>query len=279
MAEVEDWLGRVTEARDVAVAGPQHRLHALLNDEFGETADVPPLGHWLYFLPDARQDGLGADGHPRLGSDLPDLGLPRRMWAGSRITFDAPVPIGSALVRRTAIASIEKKVGKSGPLAFVTLRHEISTNGTIAITEEQDLVYREAAPVAHPAPPRAIEPRPLPEGAIVASHRFDAAELFRFSSLTYNAHRIHYDRDYARTVEGYSGLVVQAPFQAISLMAHLHRNSTRRSVRTFSFRTHGPLFEDEEAVLGIEAAGDGASLWLRPEHGPASVTATVGFAE
>ena len=279
VVDAASWIGRITEAHDHASVDRFRRLQALMNDAPDETAiHVPPLGHWLCFLPDARQDDLGPDGHPRLGRDLPDLGLPRRMWAGSRISFGAPVPIGSLLVRRTVIRSIEDKVGKSGRLAFVTLRHEIMVDGTIAITEEQDLVYREAAPPSRSSPPRQVTPQPLSERAIVGSHRFDAIELFRFSALTYNAHRIHYDRDYAQSREGYPGLVVQAPYQAMHLMAHLRRRNPGRMIRSFAFRVHGPLFEGEEAVFGIEASANGATLWLRPDCGPPSITAIAEFA-
>lgn len=278
MPDHDEWIGRVSTAEDIAAAAPLRRLAALLDgDPQAGIETVPPLAHWLYFLPDARQSEIGADGHPSLGRSLPDFGLPRRMWAGSRVSFHAPIPIGAPLVRRTEIISITEKVGASGPLAFVTLRHQILTGNMVAIVDEQDLVYREAAVPGSPPPPPAFDREPVPEGAITCAKRFDAVQLFRFSALTFNGHRIHYDRDYARDVEAYPALVVHGPFQAISLIDHFSKNVPHAGVTSFAFRAHRPLFEGEEALLGVEADENKAISWIRPGGASPSITAAIGF--
>jgi 3-methylfumaryl-CoA hydratase len=262
VSEFAAWIGRESVRRDIATAAPMQGLAALLDRSDGNAKLLPPLAHWLYFLPDAPQATLGPDGHPALGADMPALGLPRRMWAGSRIAFHASIEIGAELRRCTRIQSISLKQGSSGSLAFVTLRHEIEAAGAVAIIEEQDIVYREAVSgrPAGIAPAAQVE---TPASATVIRRSLDPAFLFRFSALTFNAHRIHYDRDYAREIEGYPGLVVHGPLQAM-LLVDLYRDTyPDREITAFTFRAQAPLFEGDEALFGLEPAETGGTLWVR----------------
>jgi 3-methylfumaryl-CoA hydratase len=236
------WIGGTEVLEDLAAAAPLAGLAALLDHETPPWAEgeVPPLGHWLYFLPRARQSEIDVDGHPRRGGFLPPIDLPRRMFAGAVVTFHAPIAIGAKIGRVSTILDVTEKRGSSGRLVFVKLRHEVSTNGTLALSEEQDIVYREAAKAVVPLPKPEDSPRPSDHVRRVTP---DPTQLFRFSALTFNAHRIHYDRDYARGVEFYPGLVVQGPYIATLLMDHLLRHAPAARLHTFRFRAKSPLFD------------------------------------
>ncbi|MGV3729655.1 MAG: acyl-CoA dehydrogenase [Sphingopyxis sp.] len=277
MDDYSAWVGRSETREDVASAAPLAGLAALLDHDVSPWAPgmIPPLGHWLYFLPTARQSAIGEDGHPRRDEHglLPPVPLPRRMWAGSRIDFLAPVPIGAALTRVTTIGAIKPKRGASGDLLFVTLRHEISADRVAAIREDQDIVFREAAsatsaPAAAPATVVAPEPADA-----VRSVTPDPVLLFRYSALTFNAHRIHYDRDYARDVEGYPGLVVHGPLIATLLMDHGLRAGL--IPRSFAFRAEAPLIDGAPFDLCLAHDIDGAQLWARDAAGRTTMRATL----
>ncbi|WP_254813756.1 acyl dehydratase [Rhodovulum sp. ES.010] len=204
---------------------------------------LPPFFHQVYFWDPQPAPALGRDGHPALGGFIPDMGLPRRMWAGGRLTFYGPLRLGMPAEKTTTIAAVERKQGRSGPLGFITLCHNIVQGGVLRVREEQDLVYREdprpGAP--QPAPPEA------PGGAEDSSEaHFTPTLLFRYSALTFNGHRIHYDRDYARDVEGYGGLVVHGPLLAQLLML---RAEAHAPLRAFRFRARSALIDTEAATL------------------------------
>ncbi|WP_296764446.1 MaoC family dehydratase N-terminal domain-containing protein [Sediminimonas sp.] len=227
---------------------------------------LPPFFHQLYFW-EARPPGeLGRDGppHPGLGP-IPDTGLPRRMWAGGRLKFHAPLIAGRPAQKTTTLDKTARKQGRTGPLAFVTLRHNITQGGQPRVTEWQDLVYRnDPAPGStRPAPPAAPQDEDLREDA-----RFDTTMLFRYSALTFNGHRIHYDLDYARDVEGYDGLVTHGPLLAQLLMLLAERKLGR--LRTFSFRATAPLMHHETAQLCWKSDG---TLWVRGPGGRLCMTA------
>lgn len=238
--------GDADVSHDVAEPGRFDRLAALLDHDGGHwrAGEVPPLGHWLCFMPDARQAELGADGHPRR-----EGAFPRRMWAGSRVQFLAPIPLGAAIERRTRTVKVEDKSGRSGAMQFVTLEHTISVGGEAAVIEEQDLVYRAAAEPGVIAERTAIDPGA--DDAVTRKIFTDPALLFRFSALTFNAHRIHYDRAYAREVEGYAGLVVHGPLLATLLMDLALRERPGFVPSAFEFRARSPLFDGEEITLGM----------------------------
>ena len=251
-----DWQPATEVVSDTVTAGVVEALHGLLDapgDPPGDGEPLPALWHWLAFLPRVPQRELGADGHPQRGTFLPPIALPRRMFAGGRCTFDDVVTVGEPLVRTSSVASVEEKNGRSGKLVFVTVRHEIGRDGgPPAIVEEQDLVYRgPSAPVASAPHPAASLNWPWSwEMAI------DSTLLFRFSALTYNAHRIHYDRPYAIEQEGYPGLVVHGPLQAIALAELSRRHRPGERLTSFRFRAVRPCFDDAPLKLRGRA-GDG----------------------
>jgi 3-methylfumaryl-CoA hydratase len=274
-----DWLGRQTQLDDIVTPAPVKALSATLDrdDAPPATGDaLPPLWHWLYFLPSDRQRDIGPDGHPRRGGFLPPVELPRRMWAGGRFEFLHPVRIGDAVRRTSRIADISSKQGKTGPLVFVKVRHEIAPGGTVAITEEHDIVYREA-----PQPGAAAEPPPrAPEGAQFSREIApDPVLLFRYSALTFNGHRIHYDRSYVTEVEGYPGLIVHGPLIATLLVDLLRRERPDARIATFSFRAVSPLFDI--APFSVHGRFDDAktvSLWARGPQGQLAMQATATLA-
>ena len=249
---------------DRVTQGPLDRLAALLDRE--PAAVVPPLGHWLFTLPDTAQTGLGRDGHPAHGLVAPTPGRPRRMWAGGRISLPGTLRVGDALTRRSELISSTDK----GAMTLVTVRHEVSGDGVLAVVEEQDLVYLPARTGPDAIPPRRVEvPAVLTSRGVTA----DPVMLFRFSALTFNAHRIHYDRDYARDIEHYPGLVVHGPLLAMLLVDDaLHRRPGAR-VTQFDYRARAPVFDGER----FELCSAGDISWVQTAGGVA-MTATIGFA-
>jgi len=251
-----DWIGREAVAEDVVSPVPARALAATL----GHGADLlfavgdalPPLWTWLYFLPLAPAAEVGSDGHPKRGGFLPPITLPRRMWAGSRCAFDAPVRIGDRLTRTSRILNVVEKSGKSGAMVFVTVGHEVHSGGALVFAEEQDIVYMPIPDVfAPPAPaqmPGADWSEPMP---------VDPVLLFRFSALTFNGHRIHYDRTYAMEAEKYPGLVVHGPLQAVALMAAAQRHAPGKTPERYEFRGMRPLFDFDSVSLNGVARNDG----------------------
>ncbi len=286
--DLADWIGRTETVDDVATAAPLAGLAALLDHDVApwNKDEVAPLGHWLYFLPRARQSLIGPDGHPHRGGFLPPVTLPRRMWAGSRVSFESPIPIGAAIQRRSTIANVVSKSGKSGSMVFVTVQHEIEFQGRCAIREEQDIVYREmpgsGGTASSGAARTAVTGTTGPAATVRPSQwtrevTAGPVELFRFSALTFNAHRIHYDRQYTREIEGYPNLVVHGPFVAILLMDHFLRRVPKARVTGFSFRAQRPLHDSVPFSLCLEARERSAELWTVCEEGQTTMTATVEF--
>lgn len=265
------WVGRTEERRDVISAGHAARMAALLDQRAPATGDpLPPLWHWVFFAPDTPHSEIGPDGHPRLGGFLPPVPLPRRMWAGGRLTFHAALRIGDEVTRRSEILSVTAKSGRQGDLVFVTVGHHLSTAAGLAIEEEQDIVYRAPARTARPG---AATGDPVPSDWQDGLNP-DPVLLFRYSSLTFNGHRIHYDLPYATGVEGYPGLVVQGPLTATLLMESF-RAHTGDEPRTYSFRGQAPLFADGRVSLSGRAEGEHFNLWAEGPGGYTAMTAKV----
>ncbi len=221
---------------------------------------VPPLWHWLYFLETHRQSELSPDGHAKLGGFLPPVPLPRRMWAGGRFQFHRPLRVGETYTRTSRIADVHEKKGRTGTLVFVVARHEIENADGIALIEEQDLVYRAHAKPGDPAP----APQPAPADAVwERTVQPDDVLLFRYSALTFNGHRIHYDRRYATETEGYPGLVVHGPLIATLLLDLLRRHMPAADVTRFEFRAVSPLFDTSPFKVCGKPERDGKtiSLW------------------
>jgi 3-methylfumaryl-CoA hydratase len=272
------WIGR-TETVSDALSPEQARGAAATLDDADTVTDagrsLPPLWHWFYFLPREAQSALDVDGHPQRGGFLPPVPFPRRMFAGSRMTFHQPLILGEPATRDGEIRNVVLKSGRSGSLAFVTVGYRFVQRGVVCIDEEQDIVYREpGAPVAAPA---VVHVPDADAGAWSRTVTPDARLLFRFSALTFNAHRIHYDRPYARDDEGYPGLVVHGPLTAV-LLADLVRRHTPRRIASFSFRGLAPLFDLAPFHLIGRPDGDAVALEaLGPDLVPA-LTAQVTLA-
>jgi len=270
-ADPQDWVGRSESRTDTVAAAPVRMLAGALDRDDpapGAGDPLPPLWHWLSFLPAPRASETGVDGHPKRGGFLPPVDLPRRMWAGSRLEWEPgnTLRIGDAMQRRSEIVAVKRKEGRSGVLVFVTVRHCLSNGHGLAVTEEQDLVYRDAPRPGDPAPAPVAEPRDASWRRDVTP---DEVMLFRYSALTFNGHRIHYDRPYATAVEGYPGLVVHGPLQATLLTDLLRREASHARLRRFSFQAQRPAFDGRPLGVRGRPAGDGRSveLWTEDHEG------------
>jgi 3-methylfumaryl-CoA hydratase len=274
---LKTWIGRSEEQTDVAAPAPLAGLAATLDhiDPPWREGEVPPLGHWLYFLPLTVQHEIGPDGHAKRGGFLPPVELPRRMWAGSEFEFLAPLPVGAAIQRRSVIANIEHKAGRSGDMVFVRVEHGIAVQDAVAIREVHNIVYREAPMPGEAAPPPEKASRAAEfERAIVP----DPVLLFRYSALTFNGHRIHYDRTYCEQAEGYPGLVVHGPLTATLLMDLYLRQRPAAAVRAFHFRARRPLFDIHPFTLCGAHKPGGADLWALDREGALAMTAELEVA-
>jgi 3-methylfumaryl-CoA hydratase len=269
------WIGRTEQVSD-PLCGVQALAAQATFDEPGppiQDGDTLPLPwHWFHFLPRAAQSALDDDGHPRRGGFLPPIPYPRRMFAGARIQVHRPLRVGTPALREGTIRDVVMKSGKSGALAFVTVAYRFMQEGQLCLEEEQDIVYREPG-AAVPAPQPVDLPQP-PEGAWSRSLQPDTRVLFRFSALTFNAHRIHYDRAYATEMEGYPGLVVHGPLTA-ALLLQLVRQHTARPIIAFSFRGLAPLFDLGPVRLLALPAEHTVSLQAQGPDGRVALEATA----
>jgi 3-methylfumaryl-CoA hydratase len=270
------WTGRARETEDVAVAAPVRALAATLDlpvPAAGDGEPIPPAWHWLYFLATAAQAELGPDGAEARGEFLPPVALPRRMWAGGSFVFHRPLRIGETLHRRSTIRSVADKTGRHGRLVFVTVGHEISGPAGPAVTEEQIIVYRPAARPGEVATPAAAPADGVWQRRVPA----DPVLLFRFSALTFNGHRIHYDRPYATGTEGYPGLVVHGPLQAMLLLELVRAAMPDRPVRRFEYRALAPIFDIAPFTVNGRPDGDGVRLWTADGGGHLAMSGRAEF--
>lgn len=266
MTAPSDTTEKLTDVLDPARA-------AALQVALGQMGDIaagsplPPFFHQIYFWAPQPPGRLGRDGHPRTGQGLiPDLGLPRRMWAGGRLSFHKPLIAGRAAEKISRVETINRKTGRTGPLGFVTLRHDLSQDGALCLSEWQDLVYREDPDTTAPQP---APPAARTDETEARDAAFDSTLLFRYSALTFNGHRIHYDLDYAREVEGYGGLVVHGPLLAQLMM--LMATDLMGPLAAFTFRAASPLMHSESATL----CRNGQDLWVRGPNGRLCMSATA----
>jgi 3-methylfumaryl-CoA hydratase len=263
------WVGRTETVDDFVAPSKVAALAATLDrdDGFPMAGDpLPPPWHWTLCVPAARQSAIGPDGHPARGGFLPPVPLPRRMWAGGRLTFPQPLRVGESVQRRSRVMSVEHKSGRSGELVFVLVRHEFHGAAGLCITEEHDIVYRDMPAAVSPAPTfksapmqQAWERQILPDDVL----------LFRYSALTFNGHRIHYDRPYATTVEAYPGLVVHGPLIATLLLELLRREMPQARVRAFEFKAVRPTFDTHPFSVHGQPSADGSTvhLWAQDHAG------------
>ena len=259
--DLKRWIGREQRASDIVTPGLAERFEATLGRSAYRAAAAAPLAiHWCLAPPAVPPDELGPDGHPARGGFLPPVPLPRRMWAGGALSFHAPLPIGAEVRRVSRIADIVHKTGRSGELVFVTVEHDFDCDGSTVISERQDIVYRDAPSTAPATPAQPGSPAPMPAADHTETVEATTTLLFRYSALTFNGHRIHYDVDYARDEEGYPGLVVHGPLQA-TLMLHLGARLGGRPPRSFSYRGLSPLFHGGPFTVNAVRSGDGLDLW------------------
>ena len=280
---LQDWIGRSETVNDTATATPYAALSATL-DQPDTTrpapgTPLPCLWHWLYFLPIHAQSDIGADGHAKRGGFMPPVPLPRRMWAGSDFAFHEPLLIGDALQRTSTIVDVKEKSGRTGSLIFVKVRHEVRRNGAavVALTEHHNIVYRAAAEPGDVAPP----PQAAPAESAWTRHIVpDVVLLFRYSALSFNGHRIHYDRKYVTEVEGYPGLIVHGPLIATLLMDLLRRQRPDAQVLHFVFKAVRPTFDTHPFSVHGQPSADSKSvrLWGRDHEGWLTMDATATLA-
>lgn len=263
---LRDWIGRSETARDTITPRLVEELRATL-DRDPPDASMPLAIHWCLAPPAAPASAIGPDGHPARGGFLPPVPLPRRMWAGGSLAFHDSLREGDEVERRSRVADVAAKHGRTGALCFVTVEHEIATPRGIAITERQDIVYR-ALDGGTSKPPK----QALPEAEFRQEMRADPVLLFRYSALTFNGHRIHYDRSYATEVEGYPGLIVHGPLQATLLVEYAARIEGR-SPKSFNFCGLQPLFDFIPFALCARRGESGFDLWIETAEGARTMQA------
>ena len=270
------WSPKVERCSEIITPAQVNRLAAVLDEpapDYGEGDTLPPLWHWIFTIKPVPHSGLGKDGHPKRGGFLPPVTLPRRLFAGMKTDFLHPLIIGLEAERESEVIDITKKSGASGDLLFVRIRNSFRQQGNLCVVEEQDIVYRnKGAPIVLP------EVKPFPEPAANSWTKeltVDAEMLFRFSAVTFNSHRIHYDRTYAATEEGYPALVVHAPLVAMLLLQLLKEN-TDKTVRQFEYRALAPLFDDQTVRLSaVMEEGDSINMQVFRSDGIVAAQARV----
>ncbi len=271
---LRQWIGRETLAEDTLSVRHAHLMAATLGlpqGDFQPGTPLPPLWHWIYFLEGLPPSELGRDGHPARGGFLPPVPLSNRMWAGGQVTFHAPLPLGAAVRKRSRIQSVEHKQGRSGELVFVSVLHEVLHDGVVAVSELHDIVYKEPSkPGAAGAPPE------MPAAAHTRAFVPNSTTLFRYSALTFNGHRIHYDVDYCREVEGYDNLVVHGPLNA-TMLANYAQELAGRPLREFRYRGLQPSLVGRDLSIHAAPADDGFTVWIGLPGGAVSMRADARF--
>ena len=273
--KILEWIDKTTEAEDTIRLQPANFMEATLNrtPQLKEGDNLPPLWHWIYFLEAKPESDLGRDAHPKKGDFLPPIQLPRRIWAGGRFTFYNDLVIGEKAKKITTIRKIVEKEGSTGPLCFITLEHKIYSKEEISMIEEQDLVYLQDQ--------QGSKSLPLAQNSIERSdfsQEIHPSEilLFRYSALTFNGHRIHYDLDYARNVEGYDGLVFHGPLTA-TLLLDLALKEKNKPIKKYSFRGTAPLSNLDCFWIEGKSEDDSVILWARRKDGVVAMKAKAEF--
>jgi 3-methylfumaryl-CoA hydratase len=274
LQHLRQWIGKTHVDHDVLSSRHARLMAATLGIAQSDLVagyPLPPLWHWLYFLEGLPPEELGRDGHPARGGFLPPVPLPNRMWAGGQLEFRKALPLDGKIEKHSRIVSIEYKHGRSGELVFVTVLHEILHAGEIAISELHDIVYKEATSVNSSKPPTA-----MPQ----ASHSYDflptSTTLFRYSALTFNGHRIHYDADYCRDVEGYASQVIHGPLNATLLAGYAERIAGK-PLKHFDYRGVQPALLGAQLTLKAIHEGDDLLLWVSLPDGAISMQARAKF--
>jgi 3-methylfumaryl-CoA hydratase len=267
---LRQWIGHEQDDEEVLSSTLVRQFNATFDRVSGtKIGDAAPLLiHFCLAQPISPTAELGPDGHPARGGFLPPVPLPRRMWAGGAFRFHSDIRIGETVRRHSVIRDVTLKQGRTGPLCFVTVEHEINSDGRICLTERQDIVYREA--------PKEARATAQPEAALLGSHSRQieptAPLLFRYSAMTFNGHRIHYDNPYVTQVENYPGLIVHGPMQA-TLLCQLAADINGTAPKSFRFRSLSPIFDDADFTINAEAERDALKLWTARLGGPVAMEA------
>ena len=268
------WVGRGVSSHDSLSVRHARLMAATLGlpqDGFDAGTALPPLWHWIYFLEALPPSELGRDGHPARGGFLPPVPLENRMWAGGNVLFHADLPLGASVEKRSRIESVEHKQGRSGELVFVSVLHEVLHQGQVAISETQDIVYKEPT-----LPGARAVVMPMPEPTHSKSFTPNSTTLFRYSALTFNGHRIHYDVDYCREVEGYDNLVIHGPFNA-TVLAGLAQDVAGKRLKRFRYRGLQPSLLGNELSANAAQSDTGLVLWIGLPGGAVSMRAEADF--
>lgn len=274
IAHLQQWIGKTQTDRDVLAPRHARLMAATLGLRPADLVDgtaLRPLWHWIYFLNGEPPAALGRDGHPARGAFLPPVPLSNRMWAGGDVEFVASVPLGAEVEKRSSVVSVEHKIGKSGELVFVRVLHEFTHAGETVIREFHDIVYKDASRSAS-----ANAALTMPQPQQVRAVKPDSTMLFRYSALTFNGHRIHYDADYCREVEGYTNLVIHGPLIA-TLLAGFAEELGQRRLRTFKYRGMQPSVLGNELQLNAAFEGDTLLVWASLPNGTVSMRAEASF--
>ena len=262
------WIGQEDSASETLSDMLVKQFNATFDRDFAiaQGTAAPLLIHFCLAQPTAPTASLGSDGHAVRGEFLPPVPLPRRMWAGGAFAFHSDIRIGEEVTRTSTIKDVVLKQGRSGQLCFVTVEHLVSSNGRLALTERQDIVYRDAASKTVPGTARTASVEPAAESEHCRQITPSAAYLFRYSAMTFNAHRIHYDKDYVRDVEGYPGLIVHGPLQA-TLLCQLAADVKAQAPTDFRFRSFSPLFDTSDFTINAASNGKDLKLWTAHPDG------------
>ncbi|NNJ77137.1 MAG: itaconyl-CoA hydratase [Anderseniella sp.] len=274
--ELRTWIGRSETSTDLIVPGPARRLQATLDRDptFATGDSLPAFWHYLYFNPEATASQLKDDGHEQLGRFLPPVALPRRMWASGRVDITRPLTIGETATKTSTIEDVTMTKGKSGQLCFVTVNHDVTVAGEACFSERQNIVYREMPAPGSPQPGGMPAPDDAAFETVVTP---DPVMLFRYSALIFYGHRIHYDIDYTRDVEGYPGLVVHGPLTAALLVDLGLRNRADAALKSFEIRAMSPLFSPQPIHLEGRHDGEVTHTWARTPDGSLAMTVDLTF--
>jgi 3-methylfumaryl-CoA hydratase len=275
LEHLRKWIGRSTQASDIVTAQQVKGLRATLFLDIGEpkTGDAAPFTmHWCLAPSVVPMSEIGGDGHPARGGFLPPVPLPRRMWAGGELEFFDALRVGDEVTRTSRIAEVTMKEGSTGQLCFVSVDHLVTTARGTAIRERQDIVYRDVS-MTPSAPAKTATPPPLPQHR--ETHMADTVLLFRYSALTFNGHRIHYDRDYVTRVEGYPGLIFHGPMQAALLVEFSAKLRGGAAPKKFAYRGVQPLFEGSEFSVNANTTEAGMELWTANSQGEPTMKGTA----
>ncbi|MGE5157044.1 MAG: MaoC family dehydratase N-terminal domain-containing protein [Gemmatimonas sp.] len=273
---LRQWIGRTQEASDIVTAQLAKGLRATLFQDIGEPkkGDAAPFTvHWCLAQPVFPMSQLGPDGHPTRGGFLPPVPLPRRMWAGGELQFVDSLRVGDEATRTSRISDVTLKSGSTGPLCCVSVEHSVTTSRGIAIRERQDIIYRDMGGAQAAAPAKPASPPPAAQHR--ETHVSDPVLLFRYSALTFNGHRIHYDRDYVTKVEGYPGLIFHGPLQAAFIIEMAAKLRGGQPPKKFVYRGVQPLFEGGEFSINANDNGSAMELWTANAAGQPTMKGTA----